>query len=242
MPDTRQHRGPHPHDAHLFRADVHPTLRAAVEHLSWLFTHGYAIPSALKLVGDRFELAERQRRAVLRCSCSDAALEYRRRTMVLPERLSGEGLEIDGFNVLTTVEAALAGGVILEGRDGCYRDMASMHGSYRKVDETRPALELIGRYLTSHGVSHCRWWLDRPVSNSARLRAIMLELAEAQEWAWNVDLAADPDRELSTSSTVIATADSAVLDRCERWCNLAREVVTASVPGANVVSLETGVP
>ena len=38
--------------------------------------------------------------------------------------------------MLTTIEAALAGGVILAARDGAYRDMASMHGSYRKVAET----------------------------------------------------------------------------------------------------------
>ena len=45
---------------------------------------------------------------------------------------------------MTTIEAALSGGVILAARDGAYRDMASMHGTYRKVAETLPALELLG--------------------------------------------------------------------------------------------------
>ena len=66
MPDTRRHRGPHPQDAELFASETHPTLREAVNHLSWLLTRGYAERSSLKLVGDRFGLQERQRRAVMR--------------------------------------------------------------------------------------------------------------------------------------------------------------------------------
>jgi hypothetical protein len=64
-----------------------------------------------------------------------------------PVPFSGQPIELDGFNVLTTVEAALADGVLLLGRDGCLRDMASMHGSFRRVEETRPALECVGRVL-----------------------------------------------------------------------------------------------
>ena len=84
--------------------------------------------------------------------------------------------------MLTTVEAALAGGVLLAARDGTYRDMASMHGSYRKVAETGPALELIGRTASELGVSECLWYLDRPVSNSGRLKTLMEELAAARGW------------------------------------------------------------
>ena len=108
MPDTRRHRGPHPEDAELFAPAVWPALRAAVADLSWLLSRGYAENSALKLVGDRLQLTERQRIAVMRPTCSDQALQHRHQTQVPAERLAGERLDIDGFNVLTTVEAALA--------------------------------------------------------------------------------------------------------------------------------------
>src|SRR5690606_14699524 len=87
MPDRRQHRGPHPDDRRLFSSEQAPALRMAVEHLSWLLTRGYAPPSALKLVGDRFSLLERQRIAVLRCSCGDDALHRRERRRVDPSEL-----------------------------------------------------------------------------------------------------------------------------------------------------------
>ena len=186
MPDTRRHRGPHPEDKRLFAREHWPLLRSAVADLNWLLTRGYAEPSALKLVGDRHWLDRRQRIAVMRCACSDQALESRRSRELDLRDLAGRRLLLDGYNVLTTVEAALAGGVILVGRDGCYRDMASVHGTYRKVDETLPALEHIGRLLDQSAVANCLWYLDSPVSNSGRLKTVMLEFALEREWPWQV--------------------------------------------------------
>ncbi len=237
MPDTRKHRGPHPADRRLFSEDTWPTLRAAVSDLSWLLTRGYTDVASLKLVGDRYRLTERQRKAVLRCACSDPALLDRLARQAKLEEVRGQSLLVDGFNVLTTVEAALAGGVVLLARDGCYRDLASMHGSYRKVEETEPAVEAIGRVLERLGVSDVTWLLDRPVSNSGRLSVLVRQLARSRNWPWQVELVDNPDPLLTESQAVVASADSAVLDRCGLWLNLAREVVRAEVPEAVVVDL-----
>lgn len=237
MPDTRTHRGPHPEDARLFCTAARPRLREAVTDLCWLLGRGYAPASSLKLVGDRHDLVARQRTAVRRCACRDDDAARRHARQVAPEALRGRRLWLDGYNVLTTVEAALAGGVILAARDGCYRDMASMHGSYRKVAETRPALERIGRVTALLGTSACRWYLDRPVSNSGRLATIIREVAAEGGWAWEVELVADPDPILAESDEIVATADSVILDRCGEWFNLARETVDRHVPEAVVVEL-----
>jgi hypothetical protein len=139
MPDTRKHRGPGPQDPKWFGPDAQAGLRAAVADLSWLFSRGYVAPSAVNLVGDRYRLVERQRVAVLRSACSDVALAGRRSRELDLRSIRGRPLRIDGFNLILTLETALGGGVVLVGRDGCYRDMASVHGTYRRVAETRPA-------------------------------------------------------------------------------------------------------
>ena len=236
MPDTRTHRGPHPDDARLFGPQARPALREATSDLSWLLGRGYVNPSALKLVGDRYRLVARQRTAVERAACSDADLARREARRIASQQLSGRALWLDGYNVLTTVEAALAGGVILDCRDGTYRDMASMHGSYRKVAETRPALELLGQVIAGLGASECVWSLDRPVSNSGRLKKIIDQLAADRGWIWTVELVPDPDSILSETDQIAATADSVILDRCRTWFNLARETITRHVPEADVVS------
>jgi hypothetical protein len=188
-------------------------------------------------VGDRFRLTDRQRLAVRRSSCSDQQLAARRADEIPSDALAGTTVEIDGFNLLTTIEAALCGGVLLKGRDGCLRDMASMHGSYRKVAETVPALELIGESLAGCGVRGARWWLDRPVSNSGRLRTIMHDLADKRGWNWAIELAADPDSVLAESPEIVISADSLILDRCVRWCSLARTIVESRVNEAWILDV-----
>ena len=237
MPDRRSHRGPHPEDDRLFGVEATAGLRRAAGDLCWLFSRRYAQRSALKLVGDRYDLVARQRTAVGRCVCGDAEVSDRFGRRLGPGALVGRPLWLDGYNVLTTVEAALAGGVILHARDGAYRDMASMHGSYRKVEETRPALELLGRMTASLEVAECCWYLDRPVSNSGRLKGIIEEMAARCGWRWSVELVPDPDSLLAETEQIIATADSAILDRCGPWFNLARETIDRHVPDAWVVTM-----
>lgn len=106
MPDRRTHRGPHPDDIKLFSANFIPILKAALADFSLLLTKGYADKSALKLVGDRFSLTERQRLAVMRSACSDQQLASRNHRRVGTDSLAGQALAIDGYNVLITVEAA----------------------------------------------------------------------------------------------------------------------------------------
>ena len=50
-----------PDDQQLFAADNVPRLQEATRDLSWLLSRGYASPSALKIVGDRYLLDRRQR-------------------------------------------------------------------------------------------------------------------------------------------------------------------------------------
>ena len=234
MPDSRRHRGAHPEDRRLFSPAAVPVLRTAVAELSWLLGRGYAENSALKLVGDRHNLVERQRTAVRRCACPDAVLAARLARRVPAAALAGRRLWIDGFNVLNTLESALSGGVVLLGRDGAARDLAGVHGTYRRVEETAPALRLFAARLAGWGVAEAVWWLDAPVGNSGRLAALMRELAAAETRPWRVETVPSPDRTLIGSGELIATADSAVLDAAAGpgWFSLAAEVVASDVPDA----------
>lgn len=227
----------------MFASDKLPALQLAVRDLSWLLTKGYASPSSLKMVGDRYCLDARQRLAIARCACGDLNVARRRRHQVAPatfgqqEIVQQQEIWIDGYNVLTSVEAALSNAVILHARDGSYRDMASMHGSYRKVDETIPALELLGEVLAEWSVAGCNWLLDQPVSNSGRLKTIIQEIGDQHGWQWRAELVPDPDPVLAQSNEIVASADSQILDKAERWLNLARIAIDSRVTDAWIIDL-----
>ena len=236
-PDTRSHRSAGPRDAELFAAVREPALAEAAEHLSWLLSRDYGDRSSLELVGNRLALTSRQRDAVARSACAEAARIERGAKRARREEVAGRALLIDGYNVLTTVEVALGGGVVLLGRDGCLRDVASLHGTWRRVAETAPPVDLIGRTLAELDAGPCTWLLDRPVSNSGRLAELIRERASEGGWSWSVELEDRVDARLVASEEVVASADSRVLDGCRRWLNLARRAVETQVPRAWLLDL-----
>jgi len=222
-----RHRGSHPADTELFAAANHPALKLAVRDLSWLLGHGYARTSALKLVGDRHELRERQRLAVARAACPDDMCDSRQRGSLPAEALRSRHVMVDGFNLLVSLEAAFGGGVLLHCRDGCVRDMSSVHGSYHAVAETDRAILAVGRRLAELGVASAHWLLDSPVSNSGRLAQRIRELATEHGWPWTVEAVLNPDATLiaAPESAVIISSDSIVIDGSSCWFNLAADLI-----------------
>ena len=153
------------------------------------------------------------------------------------ESLRGEEVIIDGFNLIITIEAALSGGVLLSCRDGCIRDLSSVHGSYRSVNETADAIIMIGEVLADAGAKSAAWILDKPISNSGRLAQRIRELAANRSWAWTVDLAFNPDAELIRSKSMVISSDGPLLDRVLRWSNLAGLMIEKRVADAWLIDL-----
>jgi hypothetical protein len=240
MPSRQTHRGPAPEDQRAFAPSQLPALRAAAVELCWLLDRDYAAHSAIELAGNRHNLSSRQRMALGRYACAAHDVRQREQSRVECAQLRGQELWLDGYNVLTVLESALAGGVVLLCRDGCCRDIAGIHRRYRKVEETIPALKVVGEMLATLGVSGCRWLLDQPVSNSGRLKTLILETARNQGWNMEVELSQSPDHVLSHASQIIATSDGIVLGRCRRWVNLARFMIGERVPRAWTVDLAPG--
>lgn len=233
----QKHRGQHPEDPKLFADKWIPILKQAVHDLSWLLTNGYPDTASLQLVGNRFRLTERQMNAVMRCACSQDAQQNRVRSMMQAAEMAGETVAIDGYNVLITLESILSGGVVLLGRDGCYRDLASIHRTYKKVEETTLALEMIGEALQEIGIKQADWYFDSPVSNSGRLKVMLWEMAQEKGWNWNAELVFNPDKTLIALPHVLITSDSWILDQSSRWFNLLDYLVKNKVPQVNLKEL-----
>ena len=239
MAGLQTHRGVAPQDERLFAPSQLGVLRAAASDLCWLLDRHYAVRSALDLVGNRHNLSSRQRMALARYTCSAADVHRRTQNRVEPVDVRGQELWLDGYNVLTVLESALAGGVVLPGRDSCFRDIAGIHRRYRKVSETMPALKLVGETLSALGAGPCRWLLDQPVSNSGRLKTLILETARQAGWNMEVELTFSPDHLLAQTNHIIATSDGIVLDQCRQWINLTCLIIAQRIPHARIVDLSS---
>jgi len=221
LSSSKRTRGQHPNDHKLFAKKFLPELRSATRDLSILLTMGYPDKASLKLVCDRFRLTERQRMAVLRGACSDANLEIRKSKELTKNELKGKTILIDGFNLLITLETALSGGLIFVGRDGGYRDLASVHGTYKRVTTTQDALEKVGHFCEKKQVEKLIWYFDTPVSNSGRLKVLLYELAEQNNWNWEVILDYNPDKILKEAKEgLVVSSDAMIINECVEWVNL----------------------
>lgn len=237
MSSKQKHRGQNQEDPHLFSSKMLPKLNEAVKDLSFLLSRGYSENASIKLIGDHFRLTQRQRTALMRASCGLDKLEHRKNLSLAAEDLHGKAMAIDGYNLLITLEAALAGGIVIDCQDGYYRDIASVHGTYRRVEETIPALEMIGRTLQDLGVASVNWYIDKPVSNSGKLKGMMYEIAGKHEFPWKVTLSNNPDKVFPTlMDEVIVSSDSWILDHIETNFNLHKFMVDM-IPDANLIAL-----
>lgn len=116
------------------------------------------------------------------------------------------------------------------------RDLAGLRGTYSVIRETEAALDLVGRCFRDLSVPEAVFYLDRPVSNSGRLRSRIL--AHARDWGIpvRVELVPNSDVVLAPMARVV-TGDSVILDRCGSWLNLSRKIVGDYIGGAWIINL-----
>jgi hypothetical protein len=231
MPNRQRHRGAHPEDLRLFDRTQLRRMRGPAEEIVWLLGRDYPLAGAVEFVGNHHQLEARQRLALQRALCSPEQQKKRAARAIERTNARDRTLLIDGFNLIITVEVALSGGLVLDCADGTVRDLAGMRGSYHPVAETDDALDLVGRELAALAPARARFFLDAPVSNSGRLRARVEDRSKRWPFPVDAEVVPNPDAILARADNAV-TSDSAVLDRCGTWLNLARFIVDRHIPAA----------
>lgn len=231
-------RGFVPGDEREFSGHELEILRRAQSDVALLLDRGYASERSVAFVGDRFQLSARQRTALARATCSGEALR-RRKSRELTDGAAGRALTIDGFNLIITLETAFSGSTVLRCMDGTLRDLCGLRGTYRLIAGTQTVLGLIADELTALGVGSAVFVLDAPVSNSGRLKQRILERMAGRPFSADAVLSVHADADVAAGECAV-TSDSAVLDRCGCWLNLAALIAQKRLPGFSPIDLSNG--
>lgn len=234
-----RNRGKEGSDDRLFGdPKMQSKMREAIKDLSYLLSRRFSEKSSLSLVGNRYKLNNRQQRAVQGMSEAIHKLEKRAANCLSPNQLAEKEVFIDGFNVLILLESALSGAYLFKGLDGCYRDVSSVHGTYKKVKQTPEAIQLIANFLQENKVKKAFWIFDKPVSNSGRLKTMLREFADEHNHNWKIMLDNNPDKSIAESGKIAISSDAWILDNATTWCNMIRHIVNKHIPQKNVVKSE----
>lgn len=229
MAETR--RGFNPEDPKFFGEAYEEVLRRAAFETRWLLNRGYGMDQTITFAGNHHMLSRRQRMALYRSVMTDAERKLHAEREV--KDLSGK-VYVDGFNIIISLEVALSGSLMLLGDDGVIRDLAGLHGTYRIIDKTPVAVDLLKEELLLHpDITDLTFYLDRPVSNSGRLRTL-IEEHFSDVPGTEVQLMDSPDLCLKGRRNVLS-ADSIVMNESASWYNVVRRILERSIPDAWVV-------
>lgn len=193
-------------------------LYKAGEELLYLLNRGYKIKGASTFIGNHYLLSERQRLALVR-GVSKKEDIIKRKFKEVTDSLSNKIIHIDGFNTIITLEVALSNSIIIKSMDGTIRDLAGLRGTYSVIDKTEIAINLIGKWLLENKVYKAIFYLDKPVSNSGRLKMKILELLKNSHFEIVVENIGNVDSVLETKENVV-TSDAIILDKCNSWINM----------------------
>lgn len=229
-PSCNARRGFVPEDMRQFTGEALEKLKKAADDTRYLLNHGYAVKDATTFVGNHYCLSERQRLALARGISSDADVEARRK-----KECACREAHIDGFNTIITLEMALSRSPLLRCMDGTIRDLAGLRGTYRIIEETGAAVRLILEELAGRNVERAVFYLDSPVSNSGRLKALIYEVAGEYSVETEVAVIPDVDRTLQKLPGVVSS-DAIILNHCESYMNIMPGIVDG-LEGAWLIEL-----
>ena len=230
-------RGYIPTDEKEFNHTNLEIIKRAQSDIFMLLERGYSIKSASTFVGNHHLLSERQRLAIVRATSTSIDIE-KRRNKLLNDVFEGKKIYIDGLNLIITLEVALSESIVLKCMDGTIRDMAGLRGTYKLIDKTDIAIQLIGERLSQMKIAEVTFYLDSPVSNTGRLKQRIIQILNIYSYDVNVELVNNPDVILETKGYVI-TSDAIILNKCESWINLANDIICEKLPDLKCIDLST---
>ncbi|WP_099314103.1 DUF434 domain-containing protein [Clostridium paraputrificum] len=226
-------RGYVPTDEKEFKNQSLNKLYKASEDLLYLLNRGYKIKGASTFVGNHYLLSERQRLALVR-GISKYDDVIKRKSKEITNLSNIEVVNIDGFNTIITLEVALSNSLIIKSMDETIRDLAGLRGTYSVIDKTEVAIKLIGEFLLEHKIKKTIFYLDRPVSNSGRLKMKILEIFEGLELQIEVENIDNVDSILKSKENVVSS-DAIILDNCISWINLNRNIIEEKLSNENCI-------
>ncbi len=235
---SNRNRGKNTGDDTLFgSAKQLEKMKSAVQDMQYLLSRNYAEKASSELVGNHYRLKTRQIQAVRGASASETQLQNRKSKQLEISELKAKTIHLDGFNVLILLESLLSGAYIFEGTDGCFRDLSGVFGTYKRVNQTQKAIELVASFFHKSHAEKLIWIFDKPVSNSGRIKQIIMDFAIENNVNWNVELEFNPDKFLAENAEILVTSDAWILDHCKRWFNLIGYLIQEENLSANVIKM-----
>ncbi|RLE62373.1 MAG: DUF434 domain-containing protein [Thermoprotei archaeon] len=206
----------------LIREDL---LYTAALDFKYLLNKGFRRETALRFVGDRYGLSKIERAVLYRSIFSDADIRNRRLKSTPIHKVRGNTLVVDGFNVITTIESALRGELLILCEDEFIRDITSVFRKIRITPLTYEVVDLLLEYakfeLKVEGINIV---LNSQVSRSGELSGYIRHIMKALNLKGTAKTSRSADVGLREFSGIVASSDSVVISYASKVFDLGGSV------------------
>jgi hypothetical protein len=235
---NNRNRGKNTGDDTLFSSQKHSDkLKLAIQDMQYLLNRGYAEKVSSDLVGNHYRLKARQIQALRGASASEIQIQNRKNKELQISDLKNKTIYLDGFNVLILLESLLSEAYIFKGTDGCFRDLSGVHGTYKRVNQTQKSIELVAAFFNKSHAENLILIFDKPVSNSGRIKEMIVDFAKENNLNWKVELEFNPDKYLVENAEIMVSSDAWILDNCRNWFNLVGYLINEEKLSVNLVKM-----
>ena len=212
-------------------------LQDGANDFRYLLNRGYPRKAALELVGNRYALTIDQRHLLHRGVFSEVSAKVRRGKLIRLKDLRSQALAIDGYNVLITLEAGLSGKPLILADDGFIRDICGLSGNFKKTSSTDRAMDLVLQTLRKAKPRDVLFLFDSPISRSGSLAQEVRALLAKETFPGDARAMKVPEQVLLGFRGIVATSDTAIIDRSEKVIDLAGLILKQKVKPTSLVRL-----
>jgi len=209
---------------------VEENLKRAVEDFRYLLGRGYNRESALKFVGDKYQLNKSIRLLLYRCVYGKSEAKKHREKLVSITEMKNEVLAVDGYNSLITVESMLENKPIILCDDGFIRDLSAIHGKYKFTSTTIQALKLLAKTLLKSKIKQVKFFFDSQVSRSGELASLTRKILVEAGLDGDALAVKKADSEVLGWSKIVASSDAVIIQKANKVFDLAGETIKQENP------------
>jgi hypothetical protein len=199
-------------------------FRRAEEDVRYLVNRNYPKKSAVRFVSDHYRLPQEQRYILSRIVVPEELAHSRRLKLQPPQSMRNKNVYIDGYNVLISVEALLAGNKLYLSDDGFLRDSQGIFRKYKVSGLTEKALFEIAEILTFHDPARIEILFDQQIGLSGLMAANVRKILAKFGLNGIARTIKDVDRQLKIVDGIVATSDGNIIDSSRSVVDLPAEI------------------
>ncbi len=190
----------------------------AASDIRYLLDRGYPQKGAVSFVCNHYRLGRESRHLLSRAVISKAVSEKRKKKFLQCEKIKGNNIVIDGYNIIIGMESILEKKAFICD-DGVVRDVKGVFRNFKTSENTGNAIGVILQFLEEKSPSHICFLLDSQVSESGLLARTLREKMAACGLEGDAMTSKHVDYDLKHSDDIVASSDGAIIDAAGKVIN-----------------------